>query len=251
MTIPANDGCPWPVDPACLGDSWDTDFDEPTKNRAIALASATLRRLTGYRVGGCPIKVRPCTPARLNTWMGAAWYDQGFIPINWSGIWTNCSCNPCVGACGETTANTLALPGLVTSVSEVKVDGAVKVAGTHYRVDGNKIYAISPFTWPTSQDLTKPDTATGTFSVTYLNSYPVDGMGAYAAGQLAYQFAQACSGGDCDLPATVTQVVRQGVSYTLAAGSFPNGETGLREVDAYIGLWNPGHRTRPPMVWSP
>jgi hypothetical protein len=50
----------------------------------------------------------------------------------------------------------------------------------------------------------------------------------------------------------VTQVVRNGVTVTLAPGSFPNGKTGVREVDAYLERWNPSGRRGPPMtVWSP
>ena len=36
------------------------------QDRAPGLASATLRRLTGYRVGGCPITVRPCMQVLLD-----------------------------------------------------------------------------------------------------------------------------------------------------------------------------------------
>ena len=49
----------------------------------------------------------------------------------------------------------------------------------------------------------------------------------------------------------MTTVTRQGVSYDIAAGSFPNGMTGIREVDAYIALWNPNGLRQPVAVWYP
>ena len=64
-------GCPWPVDPACLGEKWD-ELDPEVQERATGLASATLRRLTGYRVGGCPVTVRPCK-ASCATCPGPMW----------------------------------------------------------------------------------------------------------------------------------------------------------------------------------
>ena len=71
--------------------------------------------------------------------------------------------------------------------------------------------------------MTLADTEPDTFSVTYLNGYPVDGLGAYAAGVLAMEFAKACTGGKCRLPAGVTSVARQGVSLQIATGAFPAG----------------------------
>ena len=76
-------------------------------------------------------------------------------------------------------------------------------------------------------------------------------MAAYAAGVLAMEFAKACTGGKCRLPANVTSISRQGVSYDIAAGAFPSGMTGLREVDSWIGLWNPEARRQATSVWYP
>jgi hypothetical protein len=49
----------------------------------------------------------------------------------------------------------------------------------------------------------------------------------------------------------VTSVVRQGVSYEIAAGSFPGGATGIREVDTWIARYNPSHLLMQPAVWTP
>lgn len=258
MPVPDFSGCPWPIDPACLEDTWESDFTEEVQERSIALASSTLRRLCGYRVGGCPRTVRPCRKSCLggmairgNGWGGFDYSYSSFSPRLWAGTWTNaCGCG---GSCGHTEVNTITLPGPVMSVIEVKVDGVALVEGTDYWVnDDHQLIAIGR-EWPTIQDLTLPPDSAGTFSVTYMDSYPVDGQGAYAAGKLAMEFAKACtnSAGKCNLPPTVTNLVRQGVSYSLVSGSFPNGETGIREVDNYIATWNPKHRMQGTQVWSP
>jgi hypothetical protein len=41
------------------------------------------------------------------------------------------------------------------------------------------------------------------------------------------------------------------VSFEVAAGTFTSGFTGIREVDAWIGLWNPDNLRQVSTVWSP
>lgn len=250
--IPGYDGCLWPVDPACFDEEW-AALDEAVQNRAVALASSTLYRLTGYRVGGCPITVRPCKAGCAG---GArSYYSYGSYGwmnphIGLSGTWINsCGCNT---DCSCVTLCEVVLPSPVGTVIEVAVDGLV-VNPSDYRVDGNRLVWVGTdeCPWPACQDLSLPDTEPGTFSVTYLNSYPIDALGAYAAGVLAWEYAQACVGNRCRLPASVTSISRQGVSFDIATGAFPNGMTGIREVDAFIAIWNPDTLRQQTRVWSP
>lgn len=250
-------GCPWPVDPACFEDDWDV-LEDDVKARSIGLASATLRRLTGYRVGGCPITVRPCKRSCLDGFAGRAYYDmQGqyagstFYPHIEDGLWVN-SCG-CSTDCSCGVLCEVRLPGPVGRVDEVKVDGAV-IEATNYRLDGDRLVWIGDTVcpWTACQDMSKSNTEVGTFSVTYLNSYPVDTLGAYAAGILAMEFARACTGNKkCRLPTGTSTVSRQGVSYDIVTGTFPGGVTGIREVDAYLALWNPKPIRQASKVWSP
>jgi hypothetical protein len=255
-TPPVEYGCDWPVDPACFTEEWDA-LDDTVKARSVDLASATLRRLTGYRVGGCPITVRPCKQGCRDL-AYPSYYDMlaygtglSFWPhIGADGLWVN-SCG-CATDCSCSVLCEIELPPPVGPVIQVRLDGGIMV-DTQYRVDGNRLVWIGDQTgcpWPACQDLSQPDTEPDTFSVTYLNAYPVDTIGAYAAGVLAMEFAKACTGKKCRLPANVTAVTRQGVSFEIAAGSFPGGMTGIREVDTFIGLWNP-RGIQPPQVWSP
>lgn len=250
------DPCAWPLDTACLTEDWDT-LDPSVQARSQALAGATLRRLTGYRVGGCPITVRPCTQGCLSSTVRPSYldmlgtYGSGFFPHIEGGVWVN-SCG-CLRNCSCSQLCEVELPAPVGVVYEVKVDGAV-VPDTDYRVDRNILVWVGadPCPWPVCQDMKAADTEPGTFSVTYLNSYPVDSLGAYAGGILAMEYAKACIGSTkCRLPAGVTAVTRQGISMEISAGSFPDGFTGIREVDAFITLWNPKPIRQAPQVWSP
>lgn len=260
MTVPMPDppvaygGCPWPMDAACLAEDWE-GLDPAIRTRALALASSTLRRLTAYRVGGCPVTVRPCAPraycAPFVPFRGSYGSDWMYPGINAQGLWVN-SCG-CSGNCGCSITKGLALPLPIGRVDEVKVDGNV-IPSTDYEVrDGLLIYIGSDLDgWPATQNLDLPDSLPGTFSVTYLNSYPVDMAGAQAVAYLAMEFAKACKGkGKCSLPRNVTDVVRNGVSFTIQAGLFPEGRTSIEVVDAFIELWNPGGRTQPTKVWTP
>lgn len=241
--------CLWPLDPACLGDTWD-GFSAAVRLRAQRLASQTLGMLTAGRVGVCAITVRP------NMERGGCWLPTGgsiygysvapFLPLNLGGTWIN------VG--GRYSHNEVELPAPVGRIDEVQVDGVV-IDPADYRVDNSR-YLVwqgeGPAPWPRSQDMSVRDGDVGSFSVTYLNAHPVDASGAHAAGLLAVEFGKACSGaGKCALPKGVVSIVRQGVSMEIRPGNFPDGFTGIREVDAYIARWNPNALKMQPKVWSP
>lgn len=241
-------GCSWPIDPACKTAEWDALSDD-IQDRALALASATLQRLTGGRVGGCPIRVRP-VPQRGACFVYTGFYsaerDGSLSPhIDSRGEWRNCglAANPCE----------VNLPAPVTQLHEVWIDG-VEQPYDDFQVHNSKTLVYMgtedcPF--PTTQDLRLDRDQPGTFEVVYMNTYPVDALGSYAVGLLAMEFAKACTGGKCSLPKGVTAVVRAGVSMEITAGSFPDGFTGIREVDAFIALWNPRGMKQASTVWTP
>lgn len=250
----------WPISPGCLTGEWESLEDE-VQERSKALATATLRRLTLFRVGGCPVTVRPCGKKGCSGIpLGYNWggygdiYAMPFFPFQQvDGSIVNCcpsmQCD-CEAGCKVN------LPGFVGAVSSIKVDGVEKLVGSPppFRVDDNSTLVYTgtgdcPF--PTSQNMGLNDTEDNTFSITYLPAHPVDGLGAWAAGVLAVEFSKACTGKTCRLPTGVTQVVRQGVTLTVTPGAFPNGLTGIREVDTFISLWNPNGLKVAPSVWSP
>lgn len=245
FTAPGYSGCLWPLDSGCLGTEWDA-FPEDVQARAHALASSTLRRLTAYRVGVCPITVRPMTKVG-RCLIPEMSYAGNFLPfIGIDGVWRNqvCSGSPCE----------IELPAPISRIDSILIDGVEVYDPADFRIDNERLLVWQgdgdcPF--PATQDINKPDTAPGTFSITYLNAYPVDAMGAVAAGTLAVEFAKACAGKGCKLPKGTTAVVRRGITIEVTPGMFPDGFTGLQTVDAYIALWNPAGLSRGPTVWSP
>ena len=252
------DAC-WPVDTSCIS-GWDDTYDpenpdgggysDTAKASALALAGQTMRLLTGYRVGGCPVTVRPCTKRhRESTWRGQG--GPGWRPVQLDGRWLNIGCGH-AGGCGCVGAREVRLPAPAGEVVAVVLEG-VTLDPSAYRLDtGGRLVRIDGDTWPLTNDLAALDGAPGTWSITYTPGFPVDLLGAQAAGVLAGEYVRACSGGACDLPkGVVTQVQRNGVTVTLTPGAFPGGRTGIQSVDAYLHRWNPHSITVPPMVWSP
>ena len=244
----------WDLDPACLEDTWD-NYDPAVQDRAGFLAVSTLRMLTAYRVGGCPITLRPCKPSLCPPGYSGyrdSWAGGSFAPYVQNGLWYNgCGCS---GNCGCTTSCEIALPAPIGELVEVKKDGVV-VPLADLRVDNGYLLVYQgsgdcPFNM--EQDLNKPDTEVGTWSVTYLNAFKPSALASYAAGVLAVEFAKACIGGKCRLPAGVTELVRAGVTMEITAGNFPGGFTGIKEVDSFIALYNPdGSNKRAPKVFTP
>ena len=236
--------CVWEFDPACLGDKWFA-LDPDVQDRALLLATSSLLALTNNRVGTCPITIRPC---RTKASCGCGW-----SPTLWEGSWYN-SC-PCSTQCAPLSE--YAIPGPVGYIYSLKVDGVEQdLSGSDWRLDNGHILVWqgdgdSPL--PYTQDLNKPDTEVGTWSLTYSKSYPVGEDAKLAVAYLAMEFAQACAPkGKCSLPRGVTSVVRNGVSFSIEAGLFPNGFTGLDIVDQFILKWAPtGGPKRSAQVFNP
>lgn len=237
--------CVWEPDPACLGDAWDNYTDED-RDRALMLATSSLQMLTYNRVGTCPITVRPCPSERrcLHAWSPYVGLD---------GLWrNNCGCGVQCGPLSEVD-----LPGPVGYVEQILVDGQpLDLDSGDFRLDNGHLLVwqgSGPSPIPETQDLNKPDSEVGTWSVTYSQSYPVAQDGRIAVARLALEFAKACSKvGKCSLPRGVTNVVRSGVTFTIEAGLFPNGLTGLDVVDEFILKWAPaGSPSRNSVVFDP
>lgn len=264
----------WPVDTSCVPDwdAWeiepDPEADPPVegvpkytdeqKERAEALAGQTLRFLTGYRVGGCPVTVRPCREGcSWRTWQtypvrGVASQGAPWFPVNFAGSWLNIGCGCGGGGCSCSRVSEVRLHGPVGGITEVKVDGEILTANVDYRLDsGGRLVRLGGVDWPLCQDLNLADTEDGTWSVTYTAGYPVDGLGAWVAGILAGEYVRACTGGECRLPTGVTQIVRDGVSMTIAPGAFPENRTGIAEVDSWVARWNPAGLRGASVVMSP
>lgn len=209
------------------------------------LATSSLQMLTYYRVGTCPITVRICPTERP---CGCGWN-----PHIHGGQWVN-SCG-CESRCEPLSE--IDLDGPVGYIQEFKIDGReVDLTGDDWRLDDGHLLVWQgdgPSPVPSYQDLNRPDTDPNTWSITYSKSYPVLADGRLAVAYLAAEFAKACQPkAKCSLPRGVTSVVRNGVSFQVEAGLFPNGLTGIDIVDQYILKWAPaGSPVRSASVFNP
>ncbi len=106
--------------------------------------------------------------------------------------------------------------------------------------------------WPACQDFNAAAGQPSTLVVTYTRGRALPPAGALAAGELACQFAKACTGAACDIPDQVTSISRSGVSFELINpnDAFQNGLTGIANVDRFISSVNPHHLMAPPQVHS-
>lgn len=237
--------CVWEADPGCLGDAWDS-LDEEEQERALVLATSSLQMLTSYRVGTCPVTIRPCPEPRH---CGCGWNPH----IRSDGQWVNsCGCNSVCKPLSE-----IDLIGPVGYIDSFLINGTEQDLSTgDWRIDDGHLLVwqgAGPSPVPATQDLNRPDSEAGTWSITYSRSYPVGDDAKIAVAYLAAEFAAACKPkGKCSLPKGVTNVVRNGVSFSVEAGLFPGGLTGIEIVDAFILKWAPaGSPTRNAQVFNP
>ena len=219
---------PWPVDPDCLPPQWPDDPDDwdESHHDAIRIASEMLRHLTGGVYGPCRRVVRPCGP------------DEGW---------------PCAGPCGCTPLCTVTLPGYVSSVELVIRDG---VELCDYRLyDYSLLVMPKGQCFPACQRLDLPLTAPGTWGIVYWEGLPVKGDPAAirAVTRLAGEIWKDCNGDACALPERVTQVTREGVTYSLTdtADLSAIGRFGIAAIDGWLDMVNPGKNRRALQVWSP
>lgn len=249
--------CDWDVDVSCVAD-WGS-YSDANRSRAITLATFVLDALTGHQFARCAITVRPCGPS-CGLFTGYQTFPVGApapgVPGTWmapyvaNGLWRNCTCG---GGCDCAPACRIDLMTPVAQVDEVKVDGVV-LDPTAYTLVGQWLARTDGGAcWPACQDPSVPDTEEGTFSVTYRPGRTLPQAGRIAAGVLAAEFAKACAGAACGLPAQIASLSRQGVDVEFVDPQtvLTDGRTGLREVDLFISAVNPYSLRQRSRVMSP
>ncbi len=212
---------------------------------ALEFASNALWALSGRQFGLCTVTLRPC---RRDCY-GMTWpFNDGYAgqtyptPYWWNGQWFNLACSGCLTDCSCSVVSEFVLPAPVYQIVNIKVDGVI-VSGSSYRLDDSRIVVRTDGqTWPICNDLSKNDTATGTWSVTAQYGQPVPSSASIAVGQLACEVVKAITGDDCALPQSVQSLARQGVNLTFLDPNelFSERRTGLRFTDMFISTFNPG-----------
>lgn len=220
----------------------------------IEIASGILFELTGQKWPGPQSDiVRPCTPLLAAGRTGGSSYTP-WIALPTSG-WCGCD-RPTV--CGCPTPSYVTLPGSpVTSVEQVVVDG-VTLGATQYRLIDSMLIRDDGGTWPCCQDLAAAGTEPGAWQVSYTWGAEPDAAGRYACAVLACELWRAgpgstSGGGGCRLPQRVTSITRQGVTMALLdpMAMFPDGMTGIPEIDLWLGAQRYGQAHRPATVMVP
>lgn len=237
---------PWDADLACCEDEWG-EYPEETQNRALSLAWSSFKNLTAGRLGACPVVMRPCLyQDPCAECFGPSWMTPY---VDEHGRWKNALCRV-EGSCSCCDMCEIIMPGTVAEIVSINMDGFT-VAKDIFRIDnGNKLVRQDGRCWPNCQNLTAPSGAAGTLTITYIPGVRPTASHLAAVGLLACEFAKACTGAKCRLPAGVTSVVRNGVSMEMGSKLWEN-LTGIREVDAAILDINPNGLKVPPKVWSP
>ena len=237
------------VDWSCMGEEFPGEEYTPEQVALAELfAQSAIRVLTAGQVGACPTTVRPCVAScapSLTSYPPTTW----MAPYVAEGRWYNsCGCRPSGCSCARLTK--VLLPGPVGAIVELKVDGEIQPAGNYFVANGNELVYVAGPAWPKCQDMTAPDSAVGTMSVTYIRGALLDVQGEFVAGLLAKEYLSACTTGDCALPASVTSIVRQGVTMDFTQEVFPGNRTGIPAVDLWVASWNPYGVKAPARVYS-
>jgi len=231
----------WPVQLLC-----DIPVEAaPITGYAIEMATDLLWSLTGMRFGLCTVTLRPCRrdcfdpwPSDWQSWPYTGSYPQ---PALISGQWFNLVCGSCPGTCSCSSVSEFVLPSPVNRIVDITIDGTPMVTGS-YRLDNNRIVVRTDGgEWPRCNDLSVNDGEPGTWTVTAEFGEPIPDAAALAMGELVCEIIRGATGGDCRLPAGVTQLIRQGVTIQFpdVGELFSQGRTGLYLVDMFVNTWNP------------
>lgn len=228
MTWPIN----WPDHPEVAS-------AEP-EQKAIAerYAADTLRLLTLGRVGGKPVTIRPDRRVP-GYWLGFRNY-AGVMVGNFVASDIYPSAQDLQDGFSFWRTDGITLPPPVGEIIEVIADGVTLAADSYFVENDTYLVRTLGQHWG-SEDVT----------VTYLNGHKVDTLGQHVGGVLALEYLRMQTNKKCRLPSTVTSAQRQGISLEIQSGMFPDGKTGIPEVDHYVVQWNPNGLKVRPRVYSP
>lgn len=235
----------------------------PTGSEAISgtmvqAATEILWARTGMRFDQCVITVRPCRRSCFGEqWpFSGSWWEVGTMyprPVLFDGNWYNVACGDCGDSCSCTRVEEVILPGPITLINTVKVDGVTLPASAYRLDDWRRVVRIDGGSWPICNDLNKADTEEGTWSIQATYGEPVPVLGRLAVGELALQLIYKCLGMDCCvLPQEVQQLTRQGVTieYLDPQQLFSANRIGLTICDQFIDAYNPYGVRQKPQVYS-
>jgi hypothetical protein len=199
----------------------------------IEIATAVLYEVTGRRWSGSETSsVRP--KAQDSSSLEKI---PGWVP-SWGEF------DSSVGSCSPSASIDLGFFP-VSSISEVKIDGAVVSPSTYQLQNQKTLVRIDGNVWPCDQDLSSPTTALNTFVVTFSHGIEPPLAGKHCCAVYAVELAKSFCNLDCALPQRTQYMTRQGISTILLdpLNVIERGMIGLPTVDAWVRAVNP-HRRR-------
>lgn len=164
-----------------------------------------------------------------------------------------CDClSVCAHTCSADGTDWIPLPGYEPEVSEVKIDGVVVSSGDYALLDGRYLIRTSatdsrPPSWPRRNPLWKPDTAEGTFSITYAYGRPVGQTVKNATAELACDLIKG-SKGKSAFNQFSTSANLDGLTITREVDPEQMEEAGFTWVARFLRIYGPSSKTA---VWSP
>lgn len=248
--------CEWPVDEDCLPTLPEETSDDDgtaaaariTLDNAKDIAAHVMWALSGRQFGLCPETVRPC-PMPLEPRFRRRALPTSYEVFSWRDeAWAFAGCG-CGGTCVVSGPGMVHLPGPAVEVIEVQINGVV-LDEDQYVLENNVLFRTGDAsTWP-AQNLSRPLGSQGTWSVEYLRGIAVPPGVPRLTAMLATEFYNACTGGRCRLPRTVSEVTRQGVTHRIVNPNdiYSVGKTGIPEVDLWLSAVNPYHLLSAPVV---
>lgn len=246
--------------------------DGAALDRAIAYATEILFNLSGRRfTGSCSRTVRPCFGDNAGCgngfyaqWPMSGWsfwvWDQaaqGYsfptTPYLIDGQWFNFG-----GCAGQCSLSTVLLPMPAQSVEQVVIDGLIIPPEEYQLTRYGYLELLTPNrNWPCTQNRSRKsesfiddpgdDDRDQTWQVTYTYGRPLSPGGVIAASRFACEMAKAmCGASDCNLPARLKDIVREGVTMSFAdpLEFIDKGEVGIYEVDLWLNSVNPAKLIR-------
>lgn len=227
-------------------------LDETALETALIDASAYLYALSGRRYPGtCTATARPCSGRDGNPcWHGAPLVLPGDSP-NLYPIWGACGCDgpgacSCCGPAGITLGH-----APITAITQVKIDGDI-VDPADYTIVGDVLARTDGTLWPCCQDLTQPDTETGTFSVAYTWGSPPPDLGKRAAIDLGCVLAKAaCGDADCKATENVVRKTAGGVTVELQSPTDDILKSLPVSVRLFLDAYSPGGYRSGPVLRRP
>lgn len=212
---------------------------------ALQAASELIFYATGQRFDSCEVSLRPCRkqcPGAFGNY-GDTWWEYGTYPrpVLISGTWYNIGCGDCGDGCSCAPVYETWLPGPVQRIVEVKEHGVVLTQGVDYRLDDYRKVVRLGALWPFCNDVNKADTEVDTWSITAVFGEPLPALGRLAVGELFCAILTDLLGNDCELPDGVTNVTRQGLSFTLQTTEelLESNQFNLPYTDKFIRTFNP------------